>query len=144
MNELSMTALLLVVLGLLMTASVVASRQIDWLGVPIVLLFLVLGMLGRSEGIGGITFADHRFAFRVGTIALILILLDGGINTPVSSIRESIAPSAGAGDRGRRRDRRVDRPVRPCSGIALVRETSAGRGRVVDRRRNRPGKPQRE
>ncbi len=77
-----------------MTASVVASRLIDRLGVPIVLLFLVLGMLGGSEGIGQIPFEDYRFAFRAGTIALILILLDGGINTPFSSIRESIAPAA--------------------------------------------------
>jgi cell volume regulation protein A len=94
MNELTTTALLLVILGLLMAASVVASRLIDRLGVPIVLLFLVLGMLGGSEGIGGIPFEDYRFAFRLGTVALILILLDGGINTPFSSIRESIAPAA--------------------------------------------------
>lgn len=94
MDELGATALLLAILGLLMTASVVASRMIDRLGVPVVLLFLVLGMLAGSEALGTLTFEDYRFAFRVGTIALILILLDGGLNTPFASVRESIAPAA--------------------------------------------------
>jgi len=62
------TALFLSVLGVLIAFSVLLSRQTDRLGVPVVLLFLVLGMLGGSEGIGGIEFDHYGFAVRVGTI----------------------------------------------------------------------------
>ena len=51
-------------------------------------------MLAGSEGLGHIAFADYGFAFRVGTTALVLILFDGGLNTPLSSAREVVAPSA--------------------------------------------------
>jgi potassium/hydrogen antiporter len=93
MTELIATALLLAIFGLLIAASVLSSRAIERMGVPVVLLFLVLGMLGGSEGIGGIEFSDYRLAFRIGTAALILILLDGGLNTPLASIKESIRPA---------------------------------------------------
>lgn len=94
MIELASTALILAVFGLLIAASVLASRAIERLGVPVVLLFLLLGILAGSEGIGGLEFSDYRFAFRVGTAALILILLDGGLNTPFGAIRESFKPAA--------------------------------------------------
>lgn len=87
------TALFLLVLGLLTAFSVLFSRQIDRLGIPVVLLFLVLGMLGGSEGIGGLAFDDHGFAVRVGTIYLVLILLDGGMNTPWRAARQVILPA---------------------------------------------------
>jgi potassium/hydrogen antiporter len=83
----------LLVLGLLTTLSVVFSRQIDRLGVPIVLLFLVLGMLGGSEGLGRIAFEDYGFAVRVGTIYLVLILFDGGMNTPWRAVRRVALPA---------------------------------------------------
>ncbi len=87
-------ALFLVIFGVLMAASVLLSRALDRFGIPVVLLFLVLGMLGGSEGIGGIAFDDHRFAFQAGAIALILILLDGGLSTRYASIRESAKPAS--------------------------------------------------
>ncbi|MCE5267098.1 MAG: potassium/proton antiporter [Planctomycetaceae bacterium] len=88
------TATLLLVLGALIACSALLSRHIDRLGVPIVLLFLVLGMLGGSEAAGGITFADYHAAVRVGTIYLVLILLDGGMNAPWQAVRHFIAPAA--------------------------------------------------
>lgn len=87
------TAIFLLVVGLLVAFSVIFSRQIDRLGVPIVLLFLGLGMLGGSEGIGGIAFDDYRFAVRVGTIYLVLILFDGGLNTPWRAVRRVLVPA---------------------------------------------------
>ena len=87
------TALLLVVLGLLIAFSVLFSRQIDRLGVPIVLLFLVLGVVGGSEGPGGIAFDDYGIAVRVGTIYLVLILLDGGMNAPWRAVKRIIVPA---------------------------------------------------
>src|SRR6185312_16911880 len=87
------TALLLTTCGLLLAVSVVFSRASQRAGVPIALLFLVVGMLAGSEGIGGIAFEDYRFAFRVGSLALALILFDGGLNTPLAALRRSWAPA---------------------------------------------------
>ncbi|MCC6283919.1 MAG: potassium/proton antiporter [Phycisphaerales bacterium] len=86
-------AVALLVFGVLMCLSVLGSRAFERRGVPIVLLFLILGILGGSEGIGGIPFENYHLAFRLGTIALVLILLDGGLNTSVSSIRSTLGPS---------------------------------------------------
>ncbi|HKT58802.1 MAG TPA: potassium/proton antiporter [Gemmatimonadales bacterium] len=87
------TALLLTTAGVLMTASVLFSRASQRIGVPIALLFLLIGMLAGSEGIGGIAFEDYRFAFRLGSLALALILFDGGLNTPLAALRRTWAPA---------------------------------------------------
>ncbi|TVQ76282.1 MAG: potassium/proton antiporter [Phycisphaeraceae bacterium] len=93
MTEPGSTAVLLIVFGALMAASVFFSRALNRLGVPVVLLFLALGILGGSEGLGGIEFNNYELAFRLGTIALVLILFDGGLNTAHSSLRRSILPA---------------------------------------------------
>jgi cell volume regulation protein A len=72
---------------------VVFSRASERTGLPIALLFLVVGMVAGSEGLGRIQFDDYRFAFRVGVVALALILFDGGLNTPLSSVRKAAAPA---------------------------------------------------
>src|SRR5512145_698387 len=88
------SAVLLLIFGALCALSVLFSRFFERLGVPVVLLFMLLGMLGGSEGIGGLSFDNYAFAARVGTIALVLILFDGGLNTSTSSFREVIWPSS--------------------------------------------------
>lgn len=88
------TALLLAMFGLLMAASAVSSRSIERLGVPVVLVFLLLGMMAGSEGLGGFAFENYQFAFKAGTAALILILLDAGFNTPTSSLKVGLGPAA--------------------------------------------------
>jgi len=88
------TALLLATAGTLMTASVLFSRASHRIGVPIALLFLLIGMLAGSEGIAGIAFDDYRFAFRLGSLALALILFDGGLNTPLAALRRTWAPAS--------------------------------------------------
>lgn len=87
------TAILLGAFGALTVLAVVLSRFADRMGVPVVLLFLILGMLGGSEGIGGIAFSDFEVAVRLGTTALILILFDGGMNTAVTAVREVFWPA---------------------------------------------------
>ncbi|TVR14186.1 MAG: potassium/proton antiporter [Planctomycetota bacterium] len=94
MNEPSATALLLLIGGLLLTISVLASRWAVRRGVPLALLFLLIGMLAGRDGIGGLTFDDYSLTFRVGTVALVLILFDGGLNTPFRFIRSSILPAS--------------------------------------------------
>ena len=88
------TAVLLATFGLLLAVSVVFSRASQRFAVPVALVFLVIGVLTGSEGIGGIAFDDYGAAFRLGTVALALILFDGGLNTPLNSIR-SVAKPAG-------------------------------------------------
>ena len=87
------TALLLATCGVLLAVSVVFSRASQRFGFPIALLFLGVGMLAGSEGIGGIQFDDYHFAFRIGVLALALILFDGGLNTPLSAVRRAAAPA---------------------------------------------------
>jgi potassium/hydrogen antiporter len=86
------TALLLAVIGLLLAVSAVFSRA-SRLGIPIILVFLLIGVLAGSEGIGGIEFEDYHLAFRVGVVALVLILFDGGLNTPRRLLREVAGPA---------------------------------------------------
>jgi cell volume regulation protein A len=50
-------------------------------------------MLAGSEGLGGIEFDDYHFSFRIGVLALALILFDGGLNTPLSAVRRAAAPA---------------------------------------------------
>jgi cell volume regulation protein A len=59
---------------------------------PALLLFLVIGMLAGSEGIGGIYFDDYGIAKSVGTIALIFIIFSGGLDTAWKSVRPLFLP----------------------------------------------------
>jgi potassium/hydrogen antiporter len=88
------TAVVLTAFGGLLAASVGLSRVSARLGLPVALLFLLVGVGAGSEGLGHIAFEDYGFAFRVGTTALVLILFEGGLNTPFASAREVFAPSA--------------------------------------------------
>ena len=88
------TGVLLAAFGALLATSVLFSRASQRLAVPVALVFLGLGMLAGSEGIGGIPFEDYRFAFRIGTVALVLILFDGGLNTPLAAVRAVARPAA--------------------------------------------------
>lgn len=94
MTEPLATGAVVLVFGVLLAVSVLFSRAMERLGVPIVLLFLVVGMLAGSEGIGRIGFDNYGLAYRFGTLALVLILFDGGLNTPVGAIRQSWAPAS--------------------------------------------------
>ena len=88
------TAFLLTLCGVLLALSVLFSRASGRFGIPVALLFLGVGMAAGSDGPGGIEFSDYGLAFRLGTVALVLILFDGGLNTPLSSIRTAIRPAA--------------------------------------------------
>src|SRR6185503_12043780 len=88
------TAFLLAVAGVLMLVSVLLSRASGRSGLPVAMLFLGIGMAAGSDGPGGIAFNDYGSAFRLGTVALVLILFDGGLNTPLSAVRAAIRPAS--------------------------------------------------
>ena len=81
MTEPFATGLLLAALGVLLSIAVLVSPASSRFGVPALVVFLALGIAAGSEGFGGIPFDDYELAFRLGSIALALILFDGGLNT---------------------------------------------------------------
>ncbi|MDQ3520798.1 MAG: potassium/proton antiporter [Gemmatimonadota bacterium] len=84
---------LILTAGVLLLLGIASSKFSARLGLPVLVLFLAVGMLAGSEGIGGIPFENYPLAHGIGTIALALILFDGGLRTPMSSIRLAWKPS---------------------------------------------------
>ncbi len=78
-------------LGVLSVLAGLISRRI---GAPILLAFLVLGILAGEDGILGIPFDDFATAYLVGSVALAVILFEGGLKTSVAEIRLVLWPSA--------------------------------------------------
>lgn len=77
----------LIAISLLILLSIFASKISDRFGIPALLLFLVLGMVAGSEGIGGIYFDDPAIAQTISIIALVLILFSGGLQTKWNQVR---------------------------------------------------------
>ncbi|MEP9410714.1 MAG: potassium/proton antiporter [Candidatus Brocadia sp.] len=80
--------------AILIFVSVVSSKLSDKFGIPILLLFLTIGMLAGSEGIGGIYFDDAKLAKSVGVVALIFIIFSGGLDTKWKDTKPVILPGA--------------------------------------------------
>lgn len=91
MENLSLETWILVA-GLLLATGVLSSKLSERLDVPALLLFLVVGMLAGSEGIGGIEFDSAEHARSIGTLALVVILFAGGLDTRWSSVKSVLAP----------------------------------------------------
>jgi cell volume regulation protein A len=79
--------------GLLITLSILGSRLSSKFGLPLLIIFLVLGMLAGEEGILGIEFDDYSMAFLIGHLALAMILLDGGLRTRLKTFRAGFKPA---------------------------------------------------
>ena len=79
--------------GTLIILAVLLSKASSRLGIPALLLFLGLGMLSGSEGIGGIYFDDPWIAQFLGSIALAYILFSGGLDTKWSDVKKVIRPA---------------------------------------------------
>lgn len=87
-NELVFAGALLLLLAIL--ASALSYR----IGMPLLLVFLAVGMLAGEDGPGGIVFNDSGIAYTMGSVALAIILLDGGLNTRTDSFRAGLRPAS--------------------------------------------------
>ena len=79
--------------AVLVLAGIMSSLVALRFGAPLLLVFLLVGMLAGKSGIGGIKFDDVRLAYTVGSVALGLILFDGGLRTRLATFRNVLAPA---------------------------------------------------
>ena len=84
--------IILLWIAVLMFVSVVSSKISDKFAVPVLLLFLVVGMLAGSEGIGNIYFDNIQLAKNIGILALISIIFSGGLDTDWKDTRSIVLP----------------------------------------------------
>lgn len=78
---------LLIIVSSLLLLCVIISKVSDRLGVPILLLFLGIGMLAGSEGIGGIQFDDPHLTEYIASCCLALILFSSGLDTSWGAVK---------------------------------------------------------
>ncbi|HVL36116.1 MAG TPA: cation:proton antiporter, partial [Burkholderiales bacterium] len=77
----------------LLLVSIVASDISSRIGAPLLLVFLLLGMAAGEDGPGGIRFDDLDTAYIVGTLALAVIIFDGGLRTQRATFRVALWPA---------------------------------------------------
>lgn len=78
---------ILLVGSMLLFISIIAGKTSYRFGVPTLLLFLAIGMLAGSDGIGGIRFDDPKLAQFIGIVSLNFILFSGGLDTNWGSVK---------------------------------------------------------
>src|SRR5499427_8181610 len=93
MAALDTVSLTILFAALLVLAGILSSLIALRFGAPLLLVFLLVGMLAGDSGPGGIKFDDVRTTYLVGSVALALILFDGGLRTRFQSIRAVLVPS---------------------------------------------------
>lgn len=79
--------------AVLIIISIVTAKLLHNIGIPTLLLFLFVGMIAGSEGIGGIYFDDALIAQSIGIIALVFILFSGGLETNWPESRGILKPA---------------------------------------------------
>ena len=85
--------LFLLVATLVVFGSILLTPVSARIGAPLLLLFLAVGMLAGEDGPGGLHFDDFELTYEIGTMALALILLAGGLDTPLRDLRKAAAPA---------------------------------------------------
>ena len=80
-------AVLILVAGVLLATGVFASLGAARVRIPALVVFLGIGMAIGTDGLGWIDFSDYSLARTVGTVALVLILFEGGLSTGLRQIR---------------------------------------------------------
>lgn len=85
---------LLLMVGALLATCIMIAHGASRVGVPSLVAFLAFGMLLGSDGLGGLAFADVHLARTAGTVALVLILFEGGLSTSWRRLRQVAATAA--------------------------------------------------
>ena len=80
-------AIIFIVFSILVILSIYTIKLSNRFGIPSLVLFLAIGMLAGSDGLGGITFDNPLLVRSLGITALVLILFSGGLDTEWSAIR---------------------------------------------------------
>jgi cell volume regulation protein A len=93
MAALDLISIAILLGSLLVLAGILSSLIALRFGAPLLLVFLLVGMLAGEGGPGGLKFNDVSAAYTVGSIALALILFDGGLRTRLASFRNVLAPA---------------------------------------------------
>ncbi len=88
-----LTSIVMAAAGVMLIVGCLVSRLGVRAGVPVYFLFLLVGMLSGSDLLGGIAFERYDLAFIFGTLALVVILYDGGLNTRWHQARLVLAPA---------------------------------------------------
>ncbi|WP_372762911.1 potassium/proton antiporter [Pseudoalteromonas sp.] len=87
-DQIILLAAVLILLGIM------SSKLSARLGLPVLVLFLIVGMLAGEDGPGGIFFDNAEAAHSLGTLALAMILFDGGLQTPLRAIKKVWKPAS--------------------------------------------------
>jgi potassium/hydrogen antiporter len=93
MASLDSVSLSILLGAVLVMAGILSSLLALRFGAPLLLVFLLIGMVAGDAGPGHLNFDDVRTTYLVGSVALALILFDGGLRTRFQSIRAVLAPS---------------------------------------------------
>src|SRR3979490_491275 len=93
MASLDSVSIAILLVSALLMAGILSSLLALRFGAPLLLVFLLIGMLAGDSGPGQLRFDDVRTTYLVGSVALALILFDGGLRTRFQSIRAVLAPS---------------------------------------------------
>src|SRR5919109_91722 len=81
------------IIAALVLLSILSSALAFRFGAPLLLVFLVVGLLAGEDGPGRIQFDDAPLAYLVGSLALAVILFDSGFATPMRSYRAGARPA---------------------------------------------------
>jgi len=93
MGSLDSVSIAILLGAVLVMAGILSSLLALRFGAPLLLVFLFVGIAAGESGPGGIRFDDIGTTYLVGSVALALILFDGGLRTRFQSIRAVLAPS---------------------------------------------------
>ncbi|RAU18294.1 potassium/proton antiporter [Nitrincola tibetensis] len=85
--------LIFLIVSVLLCLSILATIISARVGMPLLLVFLGIGMLAGEDGIGGLNFQDFEVAYLIGHLALAIILLDGGMRTRMKTFRVGLKPA---------------------------------------------------